>query len=210
MDAEPVKKIVDTLLSYGKKKPKVHEKYVRFNRRMLAVTIDSFILMLFLPLINRITPVDTDALAGYTLDPDDPHAGSRLIMHVLNNQEFLTSWFANFFMQMLVWCVFSAVFLHFFSATPGKMVLRMKVVDAKTEGRINDMQVFLRSLGYLISTACFGLGFVWICVNKKRRGWHDYLADTVVISLPMPWAKKMETAPEIATETPSLTEGTNE
>lgn len=195
MDTAPVKKIIDTVLNYGKKKPKLRDKYAGFNRRMLAVTIDSFILLLFLPLINRLAPINTSALESYSVDPGDPKASSHLLMHILGNQEFMVSWFANFFMQMLFWCIYSAIFLHFYSATPGKILLRMKVVDAKTEGQISDLQVFGRSFGYLVSALFFCLGFLWIGLNKRKRGWHDYLADTVVINLPltfkMPWSKKV-------------------
>jgi uncharacterized RDD family membrane protein YckC len=194
MDTAPVKKIADTLLSYGRKKTKPRDKYAGFNRRMLAASIDSFILLLFLPLINRLSPINTEALGGYSVDPGDPQASSHLLMHILGNQEFLVSWFANFFMQILFWCVYSTIFLHFYSATPGKILLRMKVVDAKTEGQISDLQVFGRSFGYLVSATFGCLGFLWIGLNKRKRGWHDYLGDTVVINLPltfaMPWSKK--------------------
>jgi uncharacterized RDD family membrane protein YckC len=47
----------------------------------------------------------------------------------------------------------------------------------------------------LVSALFFCLGFLWIGLNKRKRGWHDYLADTVVINLPltfkMPWSKKV-------------------
>ena len=189
-DSESVHNFITKVLSFGKRKPKTRDHYARFNRRMLAATIDSIILLLFLPLINRLAPIDTASMEGYTIDPEDPQAGQHLLLHVLGNQQFLQSWFTNFFMQMLFWCVFSAIFLHFFSATPGKMVLRMKVVNAEDEGRINDLQVFLRSFGYLVSSVFFGLGFFWISFNKRRRGWHDILADTVVINLPVQFWKK--------------------
>jgi uncharacterized RDD family membrane protein YckC len=192
MNKENVGNFLDRLLDFGQRKRKKADKYTSFNRRMLAVTIDSVILMVFLPLINTLAPLKTDALQEYTIDPNDPQASQHLMLHMLHSQSFMESWFTNFFMQMLFWCVFSAICLHFWSATPGKMLLRMKVVDSRTEGRINDLQVFLRSFGYLISAAFFCIGFIWIAFNKKHRGWHDYLAETVVINLPMPWQKKKD------------------
>lgn len=172
------------------RKQRPYSKYARFNRRMLAATIDSILLLLALPLVNRLAPVNMQALENYTVDPEDPQAARHFLMYALGNQPFLQSWFENFFLQMLAWCVFSALCLHFWSATPGKMLLRMKVVNAKTEGRMSDLQVFLRSFGYLLSAAFFGLGFFWIAFNKRRRGWHDYLAGTVVIDQPLPWRKE--------------------
>lgn len=208
---QPAHKIVSSLLSYGQRKRKPPEKYARFNRRMLAVTIDSFILLLFLPAINQLAPINHEALMGYTIDPGDPHATQHLLRHVFTNRDFLISWFLNFLLQMLLWCVFSAVFLHFYSATPGKILLRMKVVDAKTEGSLTDRQVFLRSIGYLVSTMSLCIGFFWINVNKHRRGWHDYLAGTVVITLPVPpvtfWKKKTDVAPATQAKTADDSQG---
>jgi len=179
------------LIDYGRWKPRrKNSRYPSFNRRMLAATIDSMLLLLLLPVVNMLVPLQTQALGQYSVDPNDPEAPTRFIIHMLSNHAFMQSWISNFMMQILFWCVFSAICWHFWSATPGKMLLRMKVVDAKTEGPINDLQIFLRAFGYLISASFFGLGFIWLNLNKKRRGWHDYLGDTVVITLPLlPWKK---------------------
>ena len=191
MNPESADKFISSVLSYGRKKPKAaNNKYGGFNRRMLAVTIDSFFLLIFAPLIDQVAPMSENLLENYAIDPSDPQLSKHVLMHILANHHFFEAWFTNFFMQMLVWCVYTAICLHFWSATPGKILLRMKVVDAKTEGRINDGQVFLRSFGYMISMAFFGLGFLWILVNKRRCGWHDYFADTVVINLPVQFWKK--------------------
>ncbi len=189
------------MLNYGRKK-KPYTKYPSFNRRMMAVTADSIILLLALPIINRLAPINTRALESYTVDPGDQQASRHLAQFIIHNEPLIQSWISNFFLQMLAWSVFSAICLHFWSATPGKMLFRMKVVDAKTEGRISDFQVFLRSFGYFVSVSVFCLGFFWINLNKRRRGWHDYLADTVVIDLPIQWKRKApETPKEPAKET---------
>jgi len=188
--------VIGKLLGYDKKKSA--DKYPGFNRRMAAITIDSILLLVFLPIINRLAPVHNEALANFSPDSNDPNAASHLIAQMLSDPVFVQSWTINFFMQMLFWCVYSAICLHFWSATPGKMLLRMKVVDNATEGRISDIQVVTRSFGYMVSTLIFCLGFIWINFNKRHRGWHDYLGDTVVIGLPlmpkMPWQKKPATA----------------
>ncbi len=78
-------------------------------------------------------------------------------------------------------------------ATPGKMILGMKVVDAKTLGTPTNAQLVKRYFGYVLSSIPLGLGFVWIAFNEKRQGWHDMIADTLVI-YPRPldpdWKKK--------------------
>jgi uncharacterized RDD family membrane protein YckC len=32
-----------------------------------------------------------------------------------------------------------------------------------------------------VSSLVFYLGFIWILVDKRRRGWHDLIAGTVMV-----------------------------
>lgn len=36
-------------------------------------------------------------------------------------------------------------------------------------------------LGYPLSLLCVGLGFLWIILDSKQRGWHDKLAGTLIV-----------------------------
>jgi uncharacterized RDD family membrane protein YckC len=65
--------------------------------------------------------------------------------------------------------------------TPGKMLLRLRVVDAKTGQAISVPKAIGRYLGYYVSAIPLFLGFLWIGFDKKKQGFHDKLAGTVVI-----------------------------
>jgi uncharacterized RDD family membrane protein YckC len=67
------------------------------------------------------------------------------------------------------------------SATPGKMVLRLKIVDAKTGERPSTAQLVGRYFGYYVSTIPLLLGLIWVGIDKRKQGWHDKLAGTIVI-----------------------------
>ncbi|WP_197427696.1 RDD family protein [Alteromonas sp. Mac1] len=67
------------------------------------------------------------------------------------------------------------------SATPGKMVLKVKVVDAKTGSAPTIRQSIIRYIGYYVSILPLGLGFLWVLWDTKKQGWHDKMASTVVI-----------------------------
>ena len=67
------------------------------------------------------------------------------------------------------------------SATPGKMIFSAQIADAKTMGKPSKSQLLVRYLGYYFSIAGLMLGFVWIAFDKRKQGWHDKLAGTVVI-----------------------------
>lgn len=70
------------------------------------------------------------------------------------------------------------------SATPGKMALNLIVVDADTGAKLTTKQAIIRYLGYIVSFIPLGLGFLWVAFDKKKRGWHDMMANTVVIKKP--------------------------
>lgn len=66
-------------------------------------------------------------------------------------------------------------------ATPGKKILNIKIVDAKTFKEIDNRQAFTRSIGYFASIITLLIGFFMIGFREDKRGLHDLLAGTVVI-----------------------------
>jgi len=66
-------------------------------------------------------------------------------------------------------------------ATPGKMAIGAQIVDAGTLGKPTLGQLVARYLGYFLSTIPLGLGLVWVAFDPRKQGWHDKLANTVVI-----------------------------
>ena len=71
-------------------------------------------------------------------------------------------------------------------ATPGKMVLSIRVVAATTGNTLTLGQSVGRYLGYFVSIIPFGLGLLWVAFDPKKQGWHDKLAGTVVIRVAGP------------------------
>ncbi|MFZ4504002.1 MAG: RDD family protein [Methylovulum sp.] len=45
---------------------------------------------------------------------------------------------------------------------------------------LNWKQALIRFLATLLSWSVFGLGFLWILVDKNRLSWHDHLSNTAV------------------------------
>jgi uncharacterized RDD family membrane protein YckC len=72
-------------------------------------------------------------------------------------------------------------FWHVRQATPGKAWLDMAIVDAATGGRVPFPRLVLRYLGYIVSGLPFGLGFLWVIWDRRRQGWHDKIAGTLVV-----------------------------
>jgi uncharacterized RDD family membrane protein YckC len=66
-------------------------------------------------------------------------------------------------------------------ATPGKMVIHARIVDADTGGNLSRAQAIKRYLGYYVSLVGLGLGFFSVGWDRRKQGWHDKIARTVVI-----------------------------
>jgi uncharacterized RDD family membrane protein YckC len=64
--------------------------------------------------------------------------------------------------------------------TPGKMLLGLKVVD-KTGSLPTYANSFLRFVAGTFSALLFFMGFIWIGLDLNKQGWHDKIAQTVVI-----------------------------
>ncbi len=73
------------------------------------------------------------------------------------------------------------LFWRFKSATPGKMLIHAKIVNAETLGAPSTGQLIGRYLAYFVSTIVLMLGFIWVAFDRRKQGWHDKLAGTVVI-----------------------------
>ena len=95
-----------------------------------------------------------------------------------------TEWIAGPADFLITW-VFPAVatilFWMYRQATPGKMLLSVRIQDANTGARLSLGQSVGRYLGYFVSTIPLGLGLIWVAFDKKKQGWHDKLAHTVVV-----------------------------
>ena len=81
--------------------------------------------------------------------------------------------------------VISILYFPFFWArggqTPGMRPFSLRVVRDLDGGGFGWGTALLRLVGMYVAALVFYLGFIWIFVDKRRRGWHDLIAGTVVI-----------------------------
>ena len=138
--------------------------YGGFFRRTGAVIIDNFIFYLIFSLFNF-------ALSGRPIFDLGMSEGS------LSFGEGFTSF------EQLFSLLITVVMWVKFSGTPGKLLLDCHVVDARTGHPISYMQGLIRYVCYIVSIIPFGLGFFWILWDKRKQGFHDKIAKTVVIQL---------------------------
>ena len=68
-----------------------------------------------------------------------------------------------------------------FLGTPGKLLLECQIVDADTFLPMSSKQAVLRYFAYLASILPLMLGFLWVARDPRKQGFHDKIANTVVV-----------------------------
>jgi len=134
-------------------------KYVGFWARTLATLIDTVILLLI------------------TLPPLLGIYGM-----VYLESDALVQGHAHFLISYLFPAIAIIMFWKYKQATPGKMAISAIIVDADTGEKPSIGQLIGRYFAYLISLLPLGLGCIWVAFDKRKQGWHDKLAGTLVIS----------------------------
>lgn len=83
---------------------------------------------------------------------------------------------------MLLWALYGGLLIWRFGATPGKMIMKIRIVDSETGGKVEVDKSFLRSFFSLVSLFLM-LGYIWAAWQKEGRTWHDIIAGTRAIKI---------------------------
>lgn len=118
-------------------------------------------------LIMLITVPSTVSIYGWSYFTDEN------LPLIAGPADFLISWVMPAIAVIVFWIVKQA--------TPGKMAISAKIVDATTGQPATPAQLIGRYFAYLISMIPFCIGIFWIAFDRRKQGWHDKLAGTVVI-----------------------------
>jgi signal peptidase I len=85
--------------------------------------------------------------------------------------------------DLILFSLYDILFIWIAGATPGKMLLKLKVVNTSYK-RVNLVQAFLReTIGRFISGILFTIGYLWMLIDKNKQTWHDKIATTLVVRL---------------------------
>lgn len=108
-----------------------------------------------------------------------------ILFAVYGKEYFFSDELSQGALDALLNYVFPAVAIILFwsykQATPGKMMFNAKIVDAKTGEKPSTGQWIIRYIGYIPSVLVLFLGLLWVAWDKRKQGWHDKMAGTVVV-----------------------------
>ncbi len=92
---------------------------------------------------------------------------------IMGPADFLVNWVSPAIIVIVFWI--------YKSATPGKMILGLKVVNADSGEPLSVGQAIGRYLGYFVSMIPLFIGIFWVGWDRKKQGWHDKLIGSVVV-----------------------------
>jgi uncharacterized RDD family membrane protein YckC len=133
-------------------------EYVGFWPRVGATIIDSIVIMLAtIPLTFLFYG------SAYWADP----------RFVKGPMDIAINWILPLIAWVWLW--------RTWQASPGKMMIGARVVDATTGQTLSIGQCLIRYFAYIPATMALALGLIWVAFDPRRQGWHDKLARSVVV-----------------------------
>lgn len=157
--------------------PSLRGFYAGFVTRSIAFAID-----LILIAVTQITILflvrllldffGLDQLARAIFEPTETTNVSVFIT--------ITRWVIAFIGSGFLFALYSISMWLLVDKTLGQALLGLRVL--RTDGRPLTLGPAVRRvLGYYISFLALFLGFLWVLVDDRRQGWHDKIADTIVV-----------------------------
>ena len=177
------------------------KKYPGFQARMIATLIDfTIVSIVFMPFFAVFGGfIYDDAIPQEMINKAIQEVGTikektgkniDFFTFIKNNPEYYEYFykengFVKMILEQIARIISLAIMIFIFwkkkQATPGKMCLSMKIVDATTLKKPTTKQLVIRLFSYIISIIPLLLGIFWIAFDKKKQGWHDKIANTLVV-----------------------------
>jgi uncharacterized RDD family membrane protein YckC len=157
--------------------PSLRGHYAGFVTRTVAFVLDVLLVVGVLTAVMLITQLllsffGLDELARAIFEPDAAAQTSPWMA--------LLRWLLAILVSNLAFAIYVVFFWLLVDKTMGQALLGLRVV--RVDGRsLKIGAAFRRVLGMYISILPLFLGFLWVLVDDRRQGWHDKIADTVVV-----------------------------
>jgi uncharacterized RDD family membrane protein YckC len=138
-------------------------EYGGFWRRFVAILIDGIIIAIFTFPITLLL-------------------GQRAIIPHQNQPPTISFGYigASYLISLLANCAYFTYFVSQKGATPGKMLLNLKVVTANGD-RLTVARSAGRFFAYILSGLIFCIGYIMAGFDSQKRALHDYICSTRVI-----------------------------
>jgi len=144
--------------------------YGGFWIRFVAYIVDAIIIVVPLFILAVIIGVATGVAVGVSNNSNNT-AGTAAVSGV------------QVLFQIISFLVTVGYFVYFWGtgSTLGMRLFHLRVADSTTGAPIGYGRAALRYLGLIISTFVCYIGLIWAAFDGRKQGWHDKIANTVVL-----------------------------
>jgi len=149
-------------------------KYVGFWHRVLCNIIDSLLWSILMSVMGSLY---LDSIKIYEIVP------------------LIYLWVFSYITVAL----YTIIFWKLFGATPGKLIIRAKILDAQSGNIPSIQKLIIRFFFYPISMTFFAIGCIRCGFDSRKQSWHDKVAGTVIVRRSK-IKKKKEIEPDIVLE----------
>ncbi|PPK60773.1 putative RDD family membrane protein YckC [Malaciobacter marinus] len=129
--------------------------------RALAFVIDDLLITFLIVIVFWDTIVTTT---------DDP----AVVLAIMN--QFLWP-------VLFVKFIYHSLFVWYYGATIGKIIVKIKVIDYNHLGRVSLLSSMFRSAGRILSEMFFYIGFLLGFFSEGRQTFHDKIGRTLVVDV---------------------------
>ena len=107
----------------------------------------------------------------------------RIAQNIHNPEVVLSVISSSWLVLYVIRIVYHWVFVRYYGATIGKIVVKIKVIEVELLDNPSTKQAFLRSLLRVLSEFLMYIPFLYILTNPLRQGLHDRVANNIVVEL---------------------------
>jgi uncharacterized RDD family membrane protein YckC len=158
--------------------------YVGFWRRFVATLIDGIVFFfVYLGLAAVfLSRIDADTWRVFlNIDPDTGKSLATEAELLGAARTLFGAWLGLIAVLWLTHVIYHVVLWSWRGGTLGQLALGIQVRREADGRRIGLGTALLRYIGYLISTWALYIGLIWAAFDRRKQGWHDKIAGTVVI-----------------------------
>ncbi len=157
--------------------PSLRGHYAGFVTRSIAFIIDLILVVVtqvtFMLMVKLV--LDFFGLDGLAQAIFEPNAAANTPLQI-----GLFRWVLAVIGSSMLFNVYVVTFWLLTDRTIGQAALGLRVVRSNGQP-LKLGSAIRRVIGYYLSFFALFIGFLWILLDDRRQGWHDKLADTIVI-----------------------------
>jgi uncharacterized RDD family membrane protein YckC len=151
--------------------------YAGFWIRLVARLIDGLLLGIPFGIVIALFLVAGGVFANASGSGSSSQSSQNAAAAAAFGGGFLLLYLLGFVVQVGYWIYFWGSS----GSTLGMRLLHLRIVDANNGAPIGYARATIRFLMSIVNTwACY-IGWIWVAFDPRKQGWHDKVADSVVL-----------------------------